>query len=76
MYERQTSSLTPEDEAGQETTLRPFAERLRAVRKIVGLSQDELDGRCCPHGWMVFKLESGRKVPGLFIFLWPQVGSL
>jgi ribosome-binding protein aMBF1 (putative translation factor) len=69
VYERRASSPTPEDEAEQEATPRSFAERLRAVREMAGLSQDELNVRCCLHREMVSKFESGRKTPGQSVFL-------
>jgi transcriptional regulator with XRE-family HTH domain len=64
-----SGSLTSEDREDHEATLRSFAERLRAVREMASLSQDELDARCCLHSGMVSKFECGRKTPGLFVLL-------
>lgn len=72
MYERRAGSLTPEDKAEHEVTLRSFAERLRAGRETAGLSQDELDARCCLHSGIVSKFECGRKASGQSVLLRPM----
>lgn len=69
MCARRAGSLTPQDEAEHDATLRSFAERLRAVREMGGLSQEQLDARAYMQHGEVSKIERGCRAPGLFTLL-------
>ncbi len=58
------------DRAELDDVLGVFGERVRSLRSVVGLSQDQLGARCLlPHGGMS-RIEAGSTAPNFPILLW------
>jgi transcriptional regulator with XRE-family HTH domain len=63
------ASLTREDEIEHMATLRAFAGRLRTVREMAEITQEQLDARAYMQHGEVSKIERGQRAPGLFTLL-------
>jgi transcriptional regulator with XRE-family HTH domain len=69
MCARRAGFLTAADEAEHDAVLLAFAQRLRAVRKMTELTQEQLDARAYMQHGEVSKIERGQRAPGLFTLL-------